>query len=129
MEKINIFSLSNSVDQLFKTADLMYALPPHRFTVYAIGIILGVVLRKFKDMKLSKRQLQVGWYVSLACFLMAFFGPSQMGHIDYKFSKFDSAFYAAFAPILWCIFFGWIILTSQMGYSSELNELHDYWIF
>lgn len=53
----------------------MYTLPPHRFTVYAMGMMLGYVLRKFKDMKLSNTQLKIGWYVSTTSLLLAFFGP------------------------------------------------------
>lgn len=67
--------MHSSVQQLFKTADLMYTLPPHRFTVYAMGMMLGYVLRKFKDLKLSKTHLKIGWYVSTVCLLLAFFGP------------------------------------------------------
>lgn len=113
------------MNQLFKTADLMYTLPPHRFTVYAMGIILGYILRKFKDAKLSKMQIRVGWYVSTAALLMAFFGPAPMGDITYKFNATHAAHYAAFAPIAWCLFFGWMILTSQLGYKSKNTILRD----
>jgi hypothetical protein len=55
----------------------MYTLPPHRFTVYAMGILLGYVLRKFKDIKLTNAHLKIGWYVSTASLLLAFFGPGE----------------------------------------------------
>lgn len=108
-----------SVKQLFETADRMYTNPPHRFTVYAMGIILGYVLRMFKNMKLTKTQLKFGWYASIASLLLAFFGPAPMGDIDYKYNATHAAHYAAFAPIAWCFFFGWIILVSQLGYKSN----------
>lgn len=116
------------MQQLFKTADLMYILPPHRFTVYAMGIILGYFLRKFKDIKLSKRQIKIGWYVSTAAMLISFFGPAPMGDISYQFSATHAAHYAAFAPIGWCLFFAWMILTSHLGYKSVLKETccYDY---
>lgn len=107
--------------QLFETADRMYIMPPHRFTVYAMGIGLGYILRMFKDLKLTHNQLKTGWYLSTASFLLAFFGPAPMGDIDYKFSSTHAAHYAAFAPIAWCIFFGWIILVSQLGYKSSFH--------
>lgn len=115
---IGIFTFS--IKQLFETADRMYINPPHRFTVYAMGIGLGYILRMMKDLKLSERQLKVGWYLSTASVLLAFFGPAPMGDIDYKFNSTHAAHYAAFAPIAWCLFFGWIILVSQLGYKSSL---------
>lgn len=107
-----------SIKQLFETADKMYINPPHRFTVYAMGIVLGYTLRMFKDIKLTKSQLKVGWYCSTASLLLAFFGPAPMGDIDYEFNSIHAAHYAAFAPIAWCIFFGWIIFVAQLGHKS-----------
>jgi peptidoglycan/LPS O-acetylase OafA/YrhL len=109
----------------------MYIIPPHRFTVYAMGIGLGYILRKFNEIKFTQSQLKIGWYLSTASLLLAFFGPAPMGDIDYKYNATHAAHYAAFAPIAWCIFFGWIILVSQMGHTSELigknvgNDLID----
>lgn len=96
----------------------MYINPPHRFTVYAMGIGLGYILRTMKDLKLTESQLKLGWCFSTASLLFAFFGPAPMGDIDYKFNATHAAQYAAFAPIAWCFFFGWIILVSQLGYKS-----------
>jgi hypothetical protein len=108
-----------SVKQLFETADKMYIIPPHRFTVYAMGIGLGYILRKFNEIKFTQSQLKIGWYLSSASLLLAFFGPAPMSDIDYKYNATHAAHYAAFAPIAWCIFFGWIILVSQLGHTSE----------
>lgn len=44
-----------------------------------------------------------------------------MGDISYKFNPTHAAHYAAFAPIAWCMFFGWLILISQLGYHSKFN--------
>ncbi|KAL7028534.1 hypothetical protein ACKWTF_005883 [Chironomus riparius] len=125
----NYVSFGISVQQLFKIADLMYILPPHRFTVYAMGIILGCFLRKFKDIKLSKRQIKIGWCVSTAAMLISFFGPAPMGDISYKFNATHAAHYAAFAPIGWCLFFAWMILTSHLGYKSLLKDASYFLIF
>jgi hypothetical protein len=88
-----------------------------------MGIGLGYILRMMKDLKLSSKQLKIGWYLSTASLLFAFFGPAPMGDIDYKFNSTHAAHYAAFAPIAWNIFFGWIIFVSQFGYKSELADL------
>lgn len=86
-----------------------------------MGLLLGCVLRKFKNAKLSKTQLKIGWYVSTASLLLAFFGPAPMGDISYKYNVTQAAHYAALAPIAWCLFFGWVILSSQLGYHSKLR--------
>lgn len=109
--------------QLFETADRMYTNPPHRFTVYAMGIGLGYILRFFKDTKLTSGQLKFGWYFSIASILLAFFGPAPMGDIEYSYNATHAANYAAFAPIAWCIFFGWVILVSEWGYKSKREML------
>lgn len=46
-----------------------------------------------------------------------------MGDISYKFNATHAAYYASLAPIAWCSFFGWLILTSQLGYHSKFNDL------
>lgn len=114
-----------SVKKLFETADRMYIIPHHRFTVYAMGIGLGYTLRMFKNMKLTQSQLKIGWYLSVASLLLAFFGPAPMGDIDYKYDATQASNYAAFAPIGWCIFFGWIIFSSELGNKSELTRRKD----
>ena len=105
--------------QLFDTAGKTYILPPHRFTVYAIGIILGYILRIYKDIKLTPTQLTMGWYISIGFILSAFCAPAPMGKMGYKFNPSHAAYYAAFAPIGWCLFFAWIIFASQLGYKSK----------
>lgn len=112
----------HSVKKLFETADRMYINPPHRFTVYAMGLGLGYALRMFKNLKLTEKQLTIGWYLCIASFVAAFFGPAPMGDIDYKYNATHAALYAAFAPIAWCFFFGWIIFVSELGYKSERSS-------
>lgn len=96
----------------------MYIIPPYRFTVYAIGILLGYCLRRFKDLKLTEMQLNIGWFVSLSGLVLTIIGTAMMSVADYEFSPSNSAMYSAFAPITWCLFFGWVIFTSQLGNQS-----------
>lgn len=42
------------VEQLFDTADKMYILPPHRVTVYIMGLFTGYILRKHNNVVLTK---------------------------------------------------------------------------
>lgn len=52
-------------------------------------------------------------------FIAAFFGPAFMGEKNYIYNPADAAAYAAFAPILWCFCFSWIIFTSQLGHAGN----------
>jgi hypothetical protein len=52
---ISLLPLIFRIRQLFQTADLSYALPAHRATVYIMGIALGFVLRYCgRDFRLKK---------------------------------------------------------------------------
>jgi hypothetical protein len=96
----------------------MYNIPYYRLTVYLMGVLLGYICRVHKGIKLTKTQLNCGWYISTALFLLAFFGPAHMGSINYVFNPLHAANYAAFSPIAWCSLFAWIIFTSHNGYPS-----------
>lgn len=99
----------------------MYILPPYRFTVYAIGIALGYILRTHKHVKLTKTQINVGWFIATFGVLATLIGTSCMSVYNYKFDIFHAALFASVAPIPWCLFFAWIIYSSQLGYKSELH--------
>lgn len=116
----NYVFFGTSVTQLFDTANYMYILPPHRATVYIMGVLLGYALRMYKDIKLTESQLRWGWVASIVACAVSFVGPAPMGSIGYQYNPFHAALYAAYAPIGWCVFFGWVIFTSHLGYKSEL---------
>lgn len=97
----------------------MYILPPYRFTVYAIGIALGYILRTHKNVRLTKSQLNLGWFIATLGFLGTIFASAAMSVYNYKFSVLHAAIYSSLAPIPWCFFFGWVIYTSQLGYKSQ----------
>ncbi|GAB0089047.1 uncharacterized protein DMENIID0001_035260 [Sergentomyia squamirostris] len=118
----NYIFFGTSISQLFDTANYMYILPAHRATVYAMGVLLGYVLRRYKNISLTPTQLKIGWYSNTALMLVAFFGPAPMGSIGYEYNPTHAAHYAAFAPIAWCSFFAWIIFTSHLGYESLLSR-------
>lgn len=109
------------VQRLFKTADYMYTLPLHRSSVYMLGILLGYTLRKWRHIKLSPNQLRVGWFLSTICFFGTIFGPAPMGDITYTYDPLHAGYYAAFAPITWCLIFMWMVFTSHIGYGSKYN--------
>lgn len=97
----------------------MYILPPYRFTVYAIGIALGYVLRQSKGVRLTKLQLNLGWLLATAGLFATLFMSSMMSIFNYKYDIIHAAFYSSLAPIPWCFFFAWTIYTAQLGYRSK----------
>ncbi|KAF7287125.1 hypothetical protein GWI33_002502 [Rhynchophorus ferrugineus] len=118
MKLNNYVHFGTSVKQLFETADYMYILPPHRATVYIMGIIMGYLLRNFKHITFTKVQLRIGNTIAVCSFLISYLGPSFMSKIDYIYNPIDAALYAAISPILWVGSFCWIIYTSQLGYKG-----------
>lgn len=86
-----------------------------------MGVLLGYGLRKYKDQKISDSHLRLGWVIGVACLLLSTFGPAPMGRIDYEYNSTHAAIYAAFAPVAWCLFFGWAVFVSHLGYKSRLT--------
>ena len=76
-------------------------------------------MRQYKDIKLSNSQLNLGWVLSTLSIGITLVLTSMMSKVGYEFNSTYAAIYAAFAPIPWCLFFAWIIFTSQTGYKSK----------
>ncbi|KAL3280802.1 hypothetical protein HHI36_004033 [Cryptolaemus montrouzieri] len=125
----NYIHFGTSIQQLFDTADNMYILPIHRLTVYIIGILLGYYLRKMKHFRLSKLQIRIGNSIALVSCLGSLLGPAFMGKITYLYNPVDAAWYAAFAPILWCTSFAWIIFSVHVGYEDRVGKFFSWPIF
>jgi hypothetical protein len=104
----------------------MYILPPYRFTVYSFGLLLGYLLRTEKNRRLTKAQLNFGWFLATVGVLVTLLLTSVMSVFNYKFSSVDAALYASIAPIPWCFFFAWIIFTSQLGYKKSKRAFQDF---
>ncbi|KAH8388008.1 hypothetical protein KR093_010927, partial [Drosophila rubida] len=122
----NYIYFGTNIQRLFRTADYMYSFPPHRSTVYIMGILLGYALRKFQGAQLSRLQLRLGWLAATVCVLASLLGPAPMGDINYVYNSTHAAIYAAFAPIAWCLFFSWIVFVSHNGYTNKLTKLFSW---
>ncbi|KFB40132.1 AGAP000629-PA-like protein [Anopheles sinensis] len=122
----NYVYFGTSVKQLFETADFMYTLPYYRVTVYIMGVILGYACSQCKTMKLTEKQIKIGWYVSTLSIAVAFFGPAPMGSIHYVYDPLHAASYAAFSPIAWCLFFAWTVFTAHLGYRNKLIDFFSW---
>ncbi|ENN72706.1 hypothetical protein YQE_10644, partial [Dendroctonus ponderosae] len=119
----NYVHFGTSVQQLFATADFMYILPPHRATVYIMGIFMGALLRRAGNFELSTVQIRLGNALAVCSLLVAYLGPSFMSNLDYVYNPHHAALYAAFSPILWVGSFCWLIYSSQKGHNGFIGRL------
>jgi uncharacterized membrane protein len=104
-----------SISKLYDAANHLYILPVYRFTVYAIGIYLGYLLRKHKNKKLSDSQVLVGWSVAGSLLIVT----CAISIANQKYSPLMAACFNAIAPIVWCLYFAWFIFVAQAGHKSE----------
>jgi dolichyl-phosphate-mannose--protein O-mannosyl transferase len=93
---------------------LQHIIPPFRFTIYAIGLYLGFVLRKCKNTKVTSRQLQLGWFAAILSLSITI--GICISSQDY--SPLTAACFGALAPIFWGFFFAWVIFAAQLGHKS-----------
>lgn len=107
---------------LLATANHLYTLPTHRFTVYGIGLLLGFVLRKYKEIKLSNLQFTVGQIFNGALIIIVIASGWTMTGIDVRYNAMMHSLYAAFCPILYCFHVGWIIFSSIHGKDSKFHQ-------
>lgn len=110
---------SANLSTLIATANNLYSLPTHRFTVYGMGILLGYTLRRLNNFKLKKYQILCGNLTSVISSMIIYAACLQMTGLDVEYDRSLHALYAAFAPVLVCIPACWIIFASQNGYRSE----------
>lgn len=108
-----------SLSKIAEVADRMYIIPPFRFTVYAMGMYVGWVLRRFKEHIPSINEARVGWMLGFLSFLITSIASVRMNYPDYHYNKFEAGVYAALAPATWCVFSAWIIYISEKGCNSE----------
>jgi hypothetical protein len=112
-----------SVANLYEVANYMYILPPYRFTVYAIGIALGYILRTHKGRQLTPTQLNLGWFIAITGLIATMLGCSVMSVFNYEYDIIHASLYSSIAPIPWCFFFAWTIYTAQLGYRNSMKIL------
>lgn len=110
------------LSKLLATANHLYTLPTHRFTVYGVGLLLGFVLRKYNTIKLTKSQFIVGQIVNAISLMTVIACGLVMTGLDVEYNVILHSSYAAFAPIFYCLHVAWIIYSSHQGHSSEFTN-------
>lgn len=107
---------------MFDSSDLMYIITPYRFTVYAIGILLGFCLRSYSSVKFSDRFIKFGWIAAAICFFATIL-------MCIENQAYHTAVFASFAPITVCLLFAWIIFYAHLIHKqNEANFIVDYFI-
>jgi peptidoglycan/LPS O-acetylase OafA/YrhL len=109
---------SAKLSTLIQTANYLYTLPTHRFTVYGIGLTLGFFLRQNRGVKVN---VFFGQSVSIIAIALIIGACKKMNGMNVAYDGLLHATFAAFAPILACLPVAWIILLSHSGHSSELR--------
>ncbi|XP_066252059.1 nose resistant to fluoxetine protein 6-like [Euwallacea similis] len=103
------------ISRLFDTADFSYILPTNRASIYLIGVTLADLLKNYKKMSLSNKQLYYIWSFTYTIGLITWFAPVSMSTRDYQYHPMEAAIYSAIYPFTWGIAIGWIIYASEMG--------------
>lgn len=110
---------SVKLSTLIATANHLYTLPTHRFTVYAIGLLIGFIMRKERNFKVNNLSLLLGNSLCGITVLTIHGVCIRMIGMDVKYDKLMHASFAAFAPILACFPVVWVILLSHNGFTSK----------
>jgi hypothetical protein len=108
-----------SLAKIAEVADRMYIIPPFRFTVYAMGMLVGYALRKYKNHMPTTNQVRLGWTLGFLSFVLTSIASVRMNFPDYRYDKYEAGVYAALAPAAWCVFSAWIIFIAEKGSTSE----------
>jgi hypothetical protein len=103
------------ISKISEVADKMYIIPHYRFTVYALGMMVGYFLRKYRNIRLTKLQETCGWIIGYVTFIITFLVSVKMNFPDYKYDALEAALYASLVPPLWCVLSLWGIFISENG--------------
>lgn len=110
---------SVELSTLIATANHLYTLPTHRFTVYGIGLLIGFIMRKEQNFKVNNLTLLLGNCFSGLALIIIHSACIKMIGMNVEYDKLLHALFAAFAPILACIPVAWIIFLSHNGHNSK----------
>jgi len=113
-----------SLQKIAEVADRMYIIPPFRFTVYAMGMLLGYVLRRHKNYVPTDKIVRLGWTIAFLSFVITSIASIRLNFPDHVYNKLESGLYASFAPAGWCLFSAWIIYISEKGSKSKFIILN-----
>ena len=116
-----------NLKDLIATANHLYTLPTHRFTVYGIGLLLGLMLRKYERFRLTKLHHIIGQVINGFLVTSVIASGISMTGIDLKYNPMTHSLYAAFAPIFYCLHVAWIIFKAENGQKGKFYGI-GFWV-
>ncbi|XP_015174499.1 PREDICTED: uncharacterized protein LOC107065378 isoform X2 [Polistes dominula] len=119
-----------TIKNLYKAANLSYALPLHRATPYALGVGLGVLLHYTgKNVKIHKVFVILGWLITMTFGTWSIFSSWRSARRDYVYDVEESTYYAVICPVLWALSLCWTIFACFTNHGGILNKfLSNYWL-
>ncbi|XP_070492786.1 nose resistant to fluoxetine protein 6-like isoform X2 [Chironomus tepperi] len=111
------------LSQLYRTFSLSFTVALHRATPYLIGIALGILIKEFGRIKLSKGATYSGWVSTITSLIWCFYKPSNLSHKDFQYDPISAAQYSGLAPLLWSLSIAWIIFACYNDASWKLNNI------
>ncbi|XP_015511176.1 uncharacterized protein LOC107217967 [Neodiprion lecontei] len=119
-----------TLKHLYKTANLMYALPLHRATPYLFGTALGTLMHYTgKQVRIHKVLVIIGWVVAAALGFWSLFSPWRSARRDYTYDVEEATYYAVVLPVFWSISLSWVIFASFTQNGGVLNRfLSHHWL-
>lgn len=106
-----------SLTSLIQSADILYFIPPYRFTTFGMGIFIGLILRTQKNVKWSSFQMALGHISALVCLFIT----GVLMTINLEYDRVYQGLFTALSSVTWSWVFGWLILASHFGSHSECN--------
>lgn len=106
-----------SVPSLIRSCEVLYFIPPFRFNSVAMGMFVGYVIRRPKEVQWETWQLALGHVSAVLCFLFT----AVMFHLNRDHSQLGQALYTAGTSITWSWIFAWLILASHFGPKSKFG--------
>ncbi|XP_023218708.1 nose resistant to fluoxetine protein 6-like [Centruroides sculpturatus] len=106
----------------------LYFKPHLHLGSYGMGIILGIFMIHFPDLKLRNRTLIIGWFVGITCSLVSLYGLFGYEGV-YPMKLIPGIAYTVFYGLAWVAGIGWIILVCHSGYGGIVDKILSWKIF
>jgi hypothetical protein len=116
-----IISPHSSLTSLIRSADILYFIPPYRFTTFGMGVFIGFILRSKKNVKWSRLQMAFGH----ASALLSLLATGVLMTINLEYDSFYQGLFTALSSVTWSWVFSWLILASHFGSNSKNFPEHQ----
>lgn len=107
-----------------KRERMIYNATHTRMLAWLVGVILGFILQKTRDMKLhlARNQIILGWTMSFLIMFAIVFGPYDLHQYENVEPPVSTSLYEALHRTAWCVSLAWIIFACHHGYGGPVNH-------